>query len=653
MSQDKNHTHMMEKNNNSSRNNRKSTAGRNSTRKPRNDAPELENGLIRRAAAESVAKPVGGNEKKDKNLRKSTGRKRAAEPNAAHTQQPVHRSNNRKGKKSDDRKLNIIPLGGLGEIGKNFTLYEFENDMIIVDCGMSFPDEEMPGVDAVIPDMTYVLNNRDKIRGLVITHGHEDHIGGIPYLLREMNIPVYGTKLTVGMIRNKLTEFGLAETAKLNVALPGDHIRLGAFTVEMIHVNHSIPDAVALAITTPVGTVIQTGDFKIDSTPIDGEMIDIARLSELGKQGVLALLSDSTNAERPGFTMSERTVGETFMNFFGKATSKRILVATFSSNIHRIQQIIDSAARYHRKVAFQGRSMVNVVNVATELGYLKVPDGIIIDIDMIKRYTDDQLVIITTGSQGEPMSALHRMAYGDHRKITIGPNDFVIISASPIPGNEKMVGKVINELMKLGAEVIYEKSYGIHVSGHACQEELKLMIGMVRPKFFIPVHGEQKHLSKHANLARSMGIDAQNILIPELGKVITLGRDSMKVTGMVPAGRVLIDGLGVGDVGSIVLRDRKHLSEDGILVASMVIDPVSGTLLSGPDLISRGFIFVKDSEDLIGEARELIVGLVENAAMNSHGDWSGLKNRIRDELSRFFYDRTHRSPMILPVIMEA
>ena len=555
--------------------------------------------------------------------------------------------------KQDTRRLNIIPLGGLDEIGKNFTLYEFENDIILVDCGMSFPDEEMPGVDAVIPDMNYVINNKERIRGLLVTHGHEDHIGGIPYLLRELNLPVYATKLTVGMIKNKLTEFGLASTAKLNVVDAGSRIKLGHFTVEFIHVNHSIPDAVALAITTPIGTVVQTGDFKIDTTPIDGEMIDIARLSQLGKEGVLALLSDSTNAERPGFTMSERSVGETFMNFFGKAAKKRILVATFSSNIHRIQQIIDSAAQYKRKVAFQGRSMLNVVNVATELGYLKVPDGIIIDIDMIKRYTDDQLVIITTGSQGEPMSALHRMAYGDHRKITIDSNDCVIISASPIPGNEKMVGKVINELMKQGAEVIYEKSYGIHVSGHACQEELKLMLGMVRPKFFIPVHGEQKHLAKHANLAVAMGIEPQNILIPGLGKIISLGTDSMKVSGAVPAGRVLIDGLGVGDVGSIVLRDRKHLSEDGILVASMVIDPVSGSLLSGPDLISRGFIFVKESEDLLGEAKEIIIDIVERASTNSHNDWNSIKNRIRDELSRFFYERTHRSPMILPIIMEA
>jgi len=604
-----------------------------------------------KASGKSTASPRNSHEKSVSLQNTRPNKTRAAAPGVL--SRGEKQSGRSKRKSSAGQKMNIIPLGGLGEIGKNITLYEYGEDMFIVDCGMSFPDEELPGVDIVIPDLSYVLANKDRIRGLVVTHGHEDHIGAIPYLLRELNLPIYSSNLTIGLIKGKLVEHGLASSAKLNVVRAGDKITLGAFTVEFIHVNHSIPDAMALAITTPVGTVVQTGDFKIDTTPIDGEMIDIARLSELGKKGVLALLSDSTNAERSGFTMSESIVGETFMNFFAKAADKRIIVATFSSNIHRIQQIIDGAERYGRKVAVLGRSMVNVVNIATELGYLRVPEGILIDIDMLRRYTDDQLVIITTGSQGEPMSALHRMAHGDHRQVNVTQGDFVIISASPIPGNEKMVGKVINELMKLGAEVIYEKAYNIHVSGHACQEELKLMLGMVRPRFFIPVHGEQKHLVKHANLARAMGMDPSDIVIPEIGKVFELTRDSIKCTQTVQAGRLLVDGLGVGDVGSIVLRDRKHLSEDGILVAAMSVDAVSGELVSGPDLISRGFIFVKDSEDLMVEARQLVIDLFERSPAASRGDWSALKNRIRDELSKFFYGKTRRSPMVLPIIMEA
>ncbi|MBQ9106702.1 MAG: ribonuclease J [Clostridia bacterium] len=604
-----------------------------------------------KASGKSTASPRKSYEKTAPSQNTRTPKTQTAAPGVL--SRGEKQSGRSKRKSSAGQKMNIIPLGGLGEIGKNITLYEYGEDMFIVDCGMSFPDEELPGVDIVIPDLSYVLANKDRIRGLVVTHGHEDHIGAIPYLLRELNLPIYSSNLTIGLIKGKLVEHGLASSAKLNVVRAGDKIELGAFTVEFIHVNHSIPDAMALAITTPVGTVVQTGDFKIDTTPIDGEMIDIARLSELGKKGVLALLSDSTNAERSGFTMSESIVGETFMNFFAKAADKRIIVATFSSNIHRIQQIIDGAERYGRKVAVLGRSMVNVVNIATELGYLRVPEGILIDIDMLRRYTDDQLVIITTGSQGEPMSALHRMAHGDHRQVNVTPGDFVIISASPIPGNEKMVGKVINELMKLGAEVIYEKAYNIHVSGHACQEELKLMLGMVRPRFFIPVHGEQKHLVKHANLARAMGMEPSDIVIPEIGKVLELTRDSIKCTQTVQAGRLLVDGLGVGDVGSIVLRDRKHLSEDGILVAAMSVDAVSGELVSGPDLISRGFIFVKDSEDLMVEARQLVMDIFERSPAASRGDWSALKNRIRDELSKFFYGKTRRSPMVLPIIMEA
>ncbi len=548
--------------------------------------------------------------------------------------------------------LNIIPLGGIDEIGKNLTAYECRGDIIIVDCGLSFPDDEMYGVDIVIADMTYLVNNKDKIKGLFVTHGHEDHIGGIPYLLKQIDIPIYATRLTVGLIKNKLIEHSLDTVADLREVKPGDVVNTGVFNVELIHVNHSIPDAVALAIKCPVGTIIQTGDFKVDTTPIDGDMIDIARLSQLGKNGVLALLSDSTNADHPGFTMSEKRVGQTFIDIFSK-TKKRIIIATFSSNVHRIQQVIDCAEENGRKVAMLGRSMINVVNTAKELGYLRVPEGMMIDIDMIKQYTDDQLVIISTGSQGESMSALHRMAYGDHRKVTVGSNDLVVISASAIPGNERMIGNVINQLIKLNAEVVYDREMGVHVSGHACQEELKLMIGITKPKFFIPVHGEQKHLMTHSELAEQMGIDKERILIPELGRIIQVGRNGIRFNGNVTAGRVLVDGFGVGDVGSIVLRDRKHLAEDGILIVSLAIDAYSGEVLSGPDFISRGFVLVKESEELMHEAGVVVNLLLEEYRRLSKNDWSALKNRIRDQLSHLFYEKTKRSPMILPIIMEA
>lgn len=548
--------------------------------------------------------------------------------------------------------LRIIPLGGLNEIGKNITLYECGDDMFLVDCGMSFPDEEMPGVDIVIPDFTYVLKNRDKIRGLVVTHGHEDHIGAIPYLLKNFNVPVYGTKLTLGLIEGKLKEHRLNSSAKLNVVKPGDVIEFGCFSVEFIHVNHSIPDAVSLAIRCPAGLVVQTGDFKIDTTPIDDNVIDLARFAELGKEGVLALLSDSTNAERPGYTPSERIVGDSFSTLFKRAGNQRILVATFSSNIHRIQQIADEAVRCGRKVAVSGRSMINVVTIAEELGYLKIPDGALIDIDMIRRYKPEQLVIITTGSQGEPMSALHRMAFSDHRKVEIVPGDMIIISATPIPGNEKLVGKVINELMKLGAEVVYEKMYDVHVSGHACQEELKLMLSLVKPKFFIPVHGEQKHLTKHAMLAQATGIAKENILIAGIGNVIELKKGSMKVVESVPAGRVLVDGLGVGDVGSIVLRDRKHLAEDGLFVVVITMDSSTGEVVAGPDVISRGFVYVRESEKLLDDAKEVACQALENCYVAGVRDWSTIKIKVRDAISKFLYERTKRSPMILPIIME-
>ncbi len=558
----------------------------------------------------------------------------------------------RKTQKKPTKPLKIIPLGGLGEIGKNITLYEYDGDMLLVDCGMSFPDEETPGIDIVIPDFTYILENRDRIRGLVVTHGHEDHIGAIPYLLRNFNVPIYATSLTIGLIEGKLKEHKLLSDAKLNVTKAGEVITLGKFKVEFIHVNHSIPDAVGFAISCGAGTVVQTGDFKIDTTPIDDYVIDIARFAELGKQGVLALLSDSTNAERPGFTSSEHLVGESFSTLFKKAGGHRIIVATFSSNIHRIQQIIDEAALCGRKVAVSGRSMNNVVAVGSELGYLNIPSGVMIEVDEIKNYPLGQIVLITTGSQGEELSALHRIAFSDHRQIEVIPDDMFIISATPIPGNEKLVSKVVNELMRRGANVVYEKMYDIHVSGHACREELKLMMSIVKPKYFIPVHGEQKHLYKHAQLAYSMGIPQENVLVASNGSVIELSQQGIKQTGVVQAGRVLVDGLGVGDVGSIVLRDRKHLAEDGIIVVTVAIDGVTREVVAGPDVVSRGFVFVKESEELMHDLNELVCDILETCCIHNVRDWNNIKTRIKDGVSKFLFTRTHRSPMVLPVIME-
>ena len=567
---------------------------------------------------------------------------------APHNRQGTRRYGNRQSAKP----LKIIPLGGLGEIGKNMTLYEYDGDMFLSDCGMSFPDEEMPGIDIVIPDFTYVLENKDKIKGLVVTHGHEDHIGAIPYLLRNFNLPIYATRLTIGLIEGKLREHKLLNEAKLNVTNPGDVVTLGKFKIEFIHVNHSIPDAVGFAITCPAGTVIQTGDFKIDTTPIDDYVIDIGRFAELGKKGVLALMSDSTNAERPGFTPSERIVGDSFSNLFKKAEDHRIIVATFSSNIHRIQQIIDEAYRCGRKVAVSGRSMINVVSVAAELGYLNVPKDVLIDIEMIKNYQPGELVIVTTGSQGEPLSALHRIAFSDHRQVEIIPGDMIIISATPIPGNEKLVSKVVNELMKRGANVVYERMYDVHVSGHACQEELKLMMSIVKPKYFIPLHGEQKHLMKHAMLARQMGIPEENILIADNGNVIELTKNSLKTTETVQAGRVLVDGLGVGDVGSIVLRDRKHLADDGIIIIAVSIDGVTREVVAGPDVVSRGFVYVKESERLMHDIDNLVCDILESCYIDGIKDWSTIKTRIKDRTARFVSAKTRRSPMILPIIME-
>ncbi|MBE6805780.1 MAG: RNase J family beta-CASP ribonuclease [Ruminococcaceae bacterium] len=582
---------------------------------------------------------------KKNNKNQKTTNKKAAPKTAKRTYKKSSAPKNTK-------PIKIIPLGGLDEIGKNITLYAYGDDMFLVDCGMSFPDEETPGIDIVIPDFTFVLENKDKIKGLVLTHGHEDHIGAIPYLLKNFNVPIYGTRLTLGLVEGKLKEHRLDSSAKLNVVKPGDIIKLGAFSVEFIHVNHSIPDAVAVAVRCPAGLIVQTGDFKIDATPIDDYVIDMARFAELGKEGVLALLSDSTNAERPGFTASERIVGESFANLFAKAGKHRIIVATFSSNIHRIQQIIDEAVRCGRKVAVSGRSMINVVNIAAELGYLNVYNNVLIDIDAIKKYNPEQLVIITTGSQGEPMSALHRIAAGEHRNVDIVPGDMIIISATPIPGNEKLVGKVINVLMKRGANVVYEKMYDVHVSGHACQDELKLMLSIIKPKYFIPVHGEQKHLVKHSALAQSVGVDDKNIIVATNGNVIELNNKGIKIAETVQAGRVLVDGLGVGDVGSIVLRDRIHLAEHGIIIIVLAMDAVSGEVVSGPDIVSRGFVYVKESEELMSEITELSCDILEKCYLSNIYDRNAIKGKLRDGVSRYLYEKTRRSPMILPIIME-
>ena len=580
-----------------------------------------------------------GDERKRNSKRRYYTKKRA--PKKAVSLPPV-----------EQEKVRISFLGGMNEIGKNMTLYEYKSDMFIVDCGLAFPTAELPGVDLVIPDFTHIINNQERIRGIIVTHGHEDHIGGLAYLLKQVNIPVYATKLTIGLIKGKLEEHGLLNKVKLVEIKPRDNITLGSFNIELIHVNHSIPDAVGLAIRCPAGIIIQTGDFKIDTTPVDGDMIDLPRFAEYGKKGVLALLSDSTNAERPGCTMSEKNVGESFELLFRKAKNKRIIVATFASNIHRVQQIIDVANARGRKVAVIGRSLENLVKVGEELGYLNVPKNILIPIDTIKNYPDDKLVIITTGSQGEPMSALTKMAFGEHRKVTITPNDYVIISATPIPGNEKMVGGVVNALMKRGVEVIYEKMYEVHASGHACQEDLKLMIGLVKPKYFIPVHGEQKHLMKHAQLARAMGIDEKNIYIAEIGETIELTETYIKKVGTVTAGDVYVDGLGVGDVGNVVLNDRKRLSQDGLIIVVATIDAHGGYVVSGPDIVSRGFVYVKDNEELMNAARDLACRVIDEQYDSKYHDWNSVKTKVRDEISRLMYEKTKRSPMILPIFME-
>ena len=557
------------------------------------------------------------------------------------------------GKKvSKKNKLRIIPLGGLDEIGKNMTAIEYENEIILIDCGMAFPDDDMPGIDLVINDITYLEKNATKLKGILLTHGHEDHIGGLPYFLKSINVPVYGTRLTIALVENKLKEHNLLSSVKVINVRAGNTVKIGRnFSVEFIRTNHSIADSVALAITTPQGTVIHMGDFKIDTTPIVGEMIDLARLGELGKKGVLALLSDSTNAERPGYAMSERSVGDTFESIFNNC-KKRIIVATFASNVHRVQQIINAAAANGRKVAVSGRSMENIVEISIMLGYMKVPQGVLINIDNINKYNPEQIVIITTGSQGEPMSALTRMAFSDHRKVEITKDDLVIISATPIPGNEKTVSNVINELFKIGAEVIYKSLAEVHVSGHACSEELKMILSLVKPKYFIPVHGEHRHLEHHKQLAVKIGMEQQDVIIMSNGAVLEIDDAGARICGNVQSGKILVDGLGVGDVGNIVLRDRKLLAQDGLIIVVATLDSQTGRLLSGPDVISRGFVYVREAEDLIEHVKEVARESIERCNKNKANDWLSTKNLVKNNISKFIYEKTNRTPMILPIMME-
>ena len=554
-------------------------------------------------------------------------------------------------KKNNNGKLRIIPLGGLEQIGMNITAFEYEDSIIVVDCGLSFPEDDMLGIDLVIPDVTYLKENIDKVKGFVITHGHEDHIGALPYVLRENNVPIYATKLTVGLIDNKLKEHNLLRTTKRKVIKHGQSINLGCFRIEFIKTNHSIQDASALAIYSPAGIVIHTGDFKVDYTPVFGDAIDLQRFAEIGKKGVLALMCDSTNAERKGFTMSERTVGKTFDNIFAEHKNTRIIIATFASNVDRVQQIINSAYKYGRKVAVEGRSMVNVIGTAAELGYLQIPDKTLIDIDQIKNYPDDKVVLITTGSQGESMAALSRMAANIHKKVTIKPNDTIIFSSNPIPGNEKAVSRVINELSRKGADVIFQDA---HVSGHACQEEIKLIYSLVKPKYSIPVHGEYRHLKAQAQIASDLGIPKENIFILSSGDVLELNEEEpAKVKEKVRTGAILVDGLGVGDVGNIVLRDRQHLAEDGIMIVVLTLEKHSSRLLAGPDIVSRGFVYVRESEDLMDEARIVVEDAIDVCLDKHITDWGKIKNIIKDSLGDFLWKRTKRNPMILPIIMEA
>ena len=552
-------------------------------------------------------------------------------------------------KKQNNSKLRIIPLGGLEQIGMNITAFEYEDSIIVVDCGLAFPEDDMLGIDLVIPDITYLKDNADKVKGFVITHGHEDHIGGLAYVLKDLNLPVYATKLTMGIIENKLKEHNLLRSTRRKVVKHGQSINLGKFRIEFVRTNHSIQDASALAIYSPAGIVVHTGDFKVDYTPVFGDAIDLQRLAEIGKKGVLALMSDSTNAERPGFTQSERTVGKTFDHIFSEHRDSRILVATFASNVDRVQQIINTSYKFGRKVVVEGRSMVNIISTASELGYLDIPDNTLIEIDQLKNFPPEKTVLITTGSQGESMAALSRMAADIHRKVTIEPGDTVIFSSNPIPGNEKSVSRVINELTAKGADVIFQDT---HVSGHACQEELKLIYSLIKPKFAIPAHGELRHLKANAKIASSLGIDDENIFILRSGDVLELDDDGAKITDKVHTGGILVDGLGVGDVGNVVLRDRQHLAEDGIMIVVLTLEKGSNQLMAGPDIVSRGFVYVKESESLMDEARQVLADAVQNCLKGKHADWNKIKLVIRDTMNDFIWKRTKRRPMILPIIME-
>lgn len=547
-------------------------------------------------------------------------------------------------------RLHVIPLGGLGEIGKNMMVIRYQDTILVIDAGLMFPEEELLGIDVVIPDITYLLENREKVKAILLTHGHEDHVGALPYILRDIDVPVYGTKLTMGIVEAKLREHGL-NGARLNIVKPRDKLTLGPFEVEFIRVSHSIPDTLAIAVHSPVGTVLHTGDFKLDQTPVDGEVVDFRKFAELGERGVLLMMADSTNAEKPGYTMSERVVGNTFDELFGRCQG-RIIITTFASNVHRIQQAISTAHKYNRKVAVVGRSMINNVNIARELGYIAIPEGTLIDVESINRYPDNQLVIVTTGSQGEPMSALTRMASADHRWVFIQPGDTVIISATPIPGNEKLVARTIDLLFKQGAEVIYDRATGVHVSGHASQEELKILINLIRPRYFIPVHGEYRHLKWHARLAENLGIPRSRIFVVENGQIIDVGKKKAGIVGKVTSGRVLVDGLGVGDVGNIVLRDRKQLSSDGIIIVVVTINKETGTVIAGPDIVSRGFVYVRESEQLIDDARERVREALQVCEKRGVTEWATIKSQVRDVLNKYLYEKTKRRPMILPIIME-
>ena len=612
---------------------------------PAENAPKAKKPQFRRRKPKAKAEAPVAEAPKGKKTEEKTEKAKYTPPKAKRSKRKAPK------KAVITSKIKIASLGGLHEIGKNMTMIEYEDDIIVIDCGVAFPDEDMLGIDLVTPDITYLEKNKDKIRGILLTHGHEDHIGSLPYALRSINPDIYGTKLTVGIVERKLEEHRLPEKPRLHAVNAGDRVKLGKLEAEFVHVNHSIADACALAIRTPLGTLFHTGDFKLDTTPVDGNMMDITRIGEIGNEGVLLLMCESTNAERPGFTPSERKVGRSLANIFERYNDMRIVIATFSSNVHRVQQIISLSAEHGRKVAVLGRSMVNIIQAASELGYMQVPDGVLIDIKDVNRYPENKVTLITTGSQGEPMSALYRLAFGAHDRMTLGQKDLVVISATAIPGNEKSVGKIINALIAGGVNVIHDPETDVHVSGHACREELKLMHALTHPKYFMPVHGELRHLDAHRHLAMEMGMASEDIFVSELGKVLEIGQDGARFNGTVPAGKVLIDGIGVGDVGNIVLRDRKHLSQDGVIIVVAAVDPDGGFLVSGPDIISRGFVYVRESEELMDAARTIARDAIENSLYMGKSDWGEIKNNVRDALAKFLYQRTHRKPMIIPVIM--